>query len=267
MADEVLVIGDMLEDHWLRVTSTRQSAEADIPIYDVISVQKQPGGAANVNQALQRLGIPTLCNFKMGAGNPIKTRLVLNNQQIVRFDQNDVCQPDTHLSSDFCNRIVVISDYNKGTVTEECLAYANYKAESVWVNAKSIQPRHWCLDMDRTGKRDTPTNWTCNQAEYEANQAFYQRQAYVWVTKGADGLDYRRYGHTKATWPSKASKVVSVCGAGDVVLAGLVLGYGMCLPVAEMGRLAMCAAASSVEHPNTYCPNFTEVMRRYNAES
>ena len=109
--------------------------------------------------------------------------------------------------------------------------------------------------------------WTCNEDEYQASKAFYDRQSCVYITRGANGIEKKGRtpteicleGWTANTYPSLAKHVSSVCGAGDVVVAAL----AVCPSGFNELLWAMCAAAEAVEKPFTGGAERTEVMKRY----
>ncbi|NKB82664.1 MAG: D-glycero-beta-D-manno-heptose-7-phosphate kinase [Nitrospirales bacterium] len=150
---KVLVIGDLILDHYIWGHVHRISPEAPVPIVHVDSESLHLGGAANVFQNVVALeGQADICGVvglddngrvllkKLGLrrqhrGGVIidsdrpttrKTRILANSQQIVRYDveqRHDVSEKTTHqilhyvqscLSDISC---LVISDYAKGVVT------------------------------------------------------------------------------------------------------------------------------------------------------
>lgn len=56
MTQRVLVVGDVMMDHYIYVNSVRRAAEADIPVWDAVSNEYRMGGAANVANNLKALG-------------------------------------------------------------------------------------------------------------------------------------------------------------------------------------------------------------------
>ncbi len=149
----ILVVGDLILDHYIWGKVHRVSPEAPVPVVHVDSESFRMGGAANVYHNILSLGGKAeLCGV-IGAdhagkqfvaelsssGKPVagifrdshrptikKTRVVAHNQQIVRFDV-EYRQPLTpmlerkiyrHLDSRFSKvDCVVISDYAKGMIT------------------------------------------------------------------------------------------------------------------------------------------------------
>ena len=150
----VLVIGDIILDHFLWGSVSRISPEAPVPVVNVTRENLMLGGAANVLHNLYALGAKaSLCGV---IGNDVmgdqllglladvssstdgvvkvddrptikKTRVIAHNQQVVRVDR-EVNQPVpaeaveqilAHINANIENfDAVIISDYAKGLITE-----------------------------------------------------------------------------------------------------------------------------------------------------
>jgi len=274
MLTRLCVIGDAFQDVWLTARATRRSAEADISIYDITTKRVQPGGAHNVVRAISLLDPDTVV-LKWFTGSdfemPIKTRIVVNGQQVCRFDMHDQCFkfkiPDASYIKD---KVVVISDYNKGSIdNEQVEKIVAANPRTIWVNSKLPESNLKCLDMAGQGGQGIAQDvrWTCNEDEYKASKDFYDRQACVYITKGADGIEKKGRapseiyleGWAATTYPSLAKHVTSVCGAGDVVLAAL----AVCPSGFNELLWAMCAAAEAVERPFTGGAERDNVIKRY----
>jgi D-beta-D-heptose 7-phosphate kinase/D-beta-D-heptose 1-phosphate adenosyltransferase len=154
----VLVIGDVMVDHYVSGRVSRVSEEAPVPIIHVGDERWTPGGAANVaanivslggraalvgvtgedaaatilTDALSRLGGAVETHFVRESGRPttIKTRYMGGQHQIVRVDREQATpiakQSEDNLIAAVeklaagCGAIM-ISDYAKGALTERVL--------------------------------------------------------------------------------------------------------------------------------------------------
>ena len=150
----VLVVGDIILDHFLWGTVSRISPEAPVPVVNVTRENMMLGGAANVLHNLYALGAKaSLCgvigNDTMGdqllgllaevssavdgvvkvADRPTikKTRVIAHNQQVVRVDREvDQPVPDeavakiiAYIDANIDNYdAIIVSDYAKGLITE-----------------------------------------------------------------------------------------------------------------------------------------------------
>ena len=151
----VMVVGDLMLDHWVWGSVTRISPEAPIPVVDVQRYTHTAGGAANVVTNLRELGVPC---FQVGVvgrddsgrklrailrregadvsgliADPdrpttLKTRIVAHSQQMVRadFESREPLSSKVQDQVLECIRglidrvnLVVFSDYDKGLFQPE----------------------------------------------------------------------------------------------------------------------------------------------------
>lgn len=153
----ILVVGDLILDHYVWGKVHRVSPEAPVPIVHVDSESYRMGGAANVYHNILTLGGQAeLCGMVGGdhvgkqfladirrsspftsgvfvdSSRPTikKTRVVAHNQQIVRFDveqRHDISSQQTkkilkHVASRLPEvSCLVISDYAKGMITVDLM--------------------------------------------------------------------------------------------------------------------------------------------------
>lgn len=153
----ILVLGDVMLDHFVWGHVSRISPEAPVPVVEFSSESYMPGGAANVARNLSALQVETELFSVVGNDIPgrqmaellgaqnvgcrgllvtdsrptsIKTRIVAHQQQVVRVDR----ESKQELSADDARRLVrelekqidradavVVGDYGKGVVTQELL--------------------------------------------------------------------------------------------------------------------------------------------------
>ncbi len=154
---KILVVGDLMVDHYIWGNVSRISPEAPVPVVEVTDESIRPGGAANVfNNIVALDGQVDLCGV-IGADEPgrwlqqevkqcgasidglvsedhrptiQKTRIVAHSQQVVRYDRekrHPVSSSAQHKIFEFIrNRMespdgcdcLVLSDYAKGVITQ-----------------------------------------------------------------------------------------------------------------------------------------------------
>ena len=154
---KVLVVGDIMVDHFIWGKVRRISPEAPVPVVEVGKDEMLWGGGANVLNNIYTAGgqvflagvigddvtgqrllaefteknIPTSgIIVEPGRHTTLKTRIIAHNQQVVRFDR----ETRKTISPECIGKIlyyieelvddlhaIVISDYNKGVVTAEFL--------------------------------------------------------------------------------------------------------------------------------------------------
>ncbi len=151
----VLVVGDVMLDHFIWGKVERISPEAPVPVVEVTSDSMMLGGSANVASNVSSLGGKVYLAGVIGkdsAGREVekllkahsidysalirkndrptsvKTRIVAHNQQVVRFDRESLDSIDKDVIGELLEGIkgcidnvdvVVISDYAKGVVGKE----------------------------------------------------------------------------------------------------------------------------------------------------
>src|SRR5436190_12668944 len=150
----VLVVGDVMLDHFVWGSVARISPEAPVPVVDFERESFMPGGAANVARNLtalearaELLGVVGEDDFAEQLRNllteqrigcrgliassdrptSIKTRIVAHKQQVVRIDRETRDGLDERLSDELLRSLrsdirttaaVIVGDYGKGVVTQ-----------------------------------------------------------------------------------------------------------------------------------------------------
>jgi D-beta-D-heptose 7-phosphate kinase/D-beta-D-heptose 1-phosphate adenosyltransferase len=154
----ILVIGDLIIDHFIWGSVTRISPEAPVPVVNVTRENLLLGGAANVlnniyalggngaicgvigqdimgdhlSELLQNLGSSTGGIVRSGdRPTTKKTRIIAQHQQVVRFDREKTGPlPDgvreelfAYLDKNLASfQAVIVSDYHKGMISAELMA-------------------------------------------------------------------------------------------------------------------------------------------------
>jgi D-beta-D-heptose 7-phosphate kinase/D-beta-D-heptose 1-phosphate adenosyltransferase len=153
----VIVVGDVMLDHFIWGTVDRISPEAPVPVVAVERESFMPGGAGNVARNLTTMQVPTeLCGVvgrdpagrqlkrllgehgieaggvlaQPGWTTGVKTRIVAHKQQVVRVDRERQRAPAAGLTARLAawlrRRIgrasaVIVADYAKGVITQPLL--------------------------------------------------------------------------------------------------------------------------------------------------
>ena len=149
----ILVVGDVILDHYIWGIVERISPEAPVPVVDVKGENYSLGGVANVAanivvlganvtiagiigddyhgnlllSILRNDGIDTSGILKGNRPTTVKTRVVAHNQQVVRFDREERKKINDRILKKLqefmlSNREswdgIIVSDYKKGVVTQ-----------------------------------------------------------------------------------------------------------------------------------------------------
>lgn len=153
----ILVLGDVMLDHFIWGNVSRISPEAPVPVVDFSHENYMPGGAANVARNLSAMQVSTKLFSTIGedqAGKQlnallreqniscdgliavdtrptsIKTRIVAHQQQVVRVDREskqEIGAADSKIILRALEKemndadAVIVGDYGKGVVTQSLL--------------------------------------------------------------------------------------------------------------------------------------------------
>jgi D-beta-D-heptose 7-phosphate kinase / D-beta-D-heptose 1-phosphate adenosyltransferase len=249
----IAVFGDWFYDTYYVGTSTRISPEAPIPVVKVRETLTFSGGAANVVNNLEALGaiVPPATMWEMRPS--IKNRLMVDNYQLARWDENDEQQEwDLDKIKRTIADAVIISDYGKGSITYAVIEEIAKLDLPTFIDTKR-SPRDYDIVMNPT--------FFPNQKEYEQYMHDYRVQPKVVYKRGADGIQYMEFGKVLKDYPAWASKVVSVTGAGDTVAAAFV--YATLQKFVDPLGFANRAAALVVEKPWTATTTIAEMNERF----
>jgi D-beta-D-heptose 7-phosphate kinase/D-beta-D-heptose 1-phosphate adenosyltransferase len=175
-APNILVVGDLMVDHYLYGDVDRVSPEAPVQVVDIKSEELLMGGAGNVINNLLGLGARVgVCSVigddsggeflqrRLGEKGVVKegltiqkdrrtskkSRIISSHQQILRVDREDKCDISKKSEELILVRasiilefydLVIISDYGKGvmsdTLTSGIIELANSKKIPILVDPK-----------------------------------------------------------------------------------------------------------------------------------
>lgn len=290
----ILCVGDLMLDVEVECEGARISPEAPIAVVEEGRHRSTPGGAANVASNVAALGARTIlagvvgadkegatlrrslpdhgvdCRFVevSSAERPTtrKTRFLCAGQQLLRLDREvrrplTVREAECLLSeivrTEKMARAIIVSDYGKGTVTEEVMASLVAMGEAnripVLVDPKGTDwARYGAVRLIKPNSVELAdfVGLPCDtdaQVEVALRTALDRCQAQaILVTRAGRGASLLARGRSTAEhMRAQALEVVDVCGAGDTNLAmlGAALGAGIdLLRAAELAQLASSLA-------------------------
>ena len=215
---KILVIGDSCIDKFIYCDIERICPEAPVPVLKPKKSKTNPGMASNVVENLKSLGAEV--DILTNDNTIIKTRYVdtRSGQMVMRVDKNDKCTKYRGVYETVDYDALVISDYNKGFLTEDDIAAFAERAECpVFLDTKKFLG-DWCKNIDFI---------KINSSEHEKNFEQLPKYPYLYnkliVTKGKQGCEYKN-----KMYSTKEVPVRDVSGAGDTFIAGLVFSYIKC---------------------------------------
>jgi len=238
---KILLVGDDCTDVYRYGRVDRISPEAPVPVfvprYDIV----KDGMAGNVRKNLEALG----CDVKFLHGeSSTKTRLIddRSKQQIVRIDKDVESKPltvDVPLSE---YNAIVVSDYNKGTVTYELIEELRRKFSGpIFVDTKKT-------DLARLEGCFIKIN------QLENSRATSFPTTGLVVTYGEQGVIYNKW-----VFGARTVEVSDVCGAGDTFLSALTYEYLNTQNMHKAIEFAIDASAITVQHLGNHAPTLKEI--------
>lgn len=239
---KILLIGDKGTDIYTYGSVERLSPEAPIPVFNPITSDSKPGMADNVRVNLEALGCDVVF---IHSDVSEKERLIdiRSKQQIVRIDKDKASVPilvNKELLTGY--DAIVISDYNKGSVSYELIEQAIQTNTVVFVDTKKT-------DLERLQGA-----WVkINELEYSKIKS--QCTGLI-VTRGGKGANALY--HDFSTVAPRV-EVVDVTGAGDTFLAALAYMYLNTKDIKIAMEFATRAASITVQHLGCYAPTLKEI--------
>ncbi len=263
----IAVIGDVMLDRYFWGSVSRVSPEAPVPVVDVSHESFHLGGAANVAQNLRSLGItPVLCGL-LGNDEPadifiekckqnaiiadglykdesrittVKTRVIGNNQQIVRMDKEVRDKISMSAENNILDNIlkinnlcgIIFEDYDKGTISSNLInnviSHASRNKIPVFVDPKLKNFNNYCnVSLFKPNRKETEEGLGCRLNSQDdilrAGKMLLERlnAENILITLGAEGMVLFEQNGSIASVDTMARKVADVSGAGDTAIATL----------------------------------------------
>jgi D-beta-D-heptose 7-phosphate kinase/D-beta-D-heptose 1-phosphate adenosyltransferase len=240
---KILLVGDNCTDVYQYGTIDRLSPEAPVPVFVPTTQDSKPGMAGNVYNNLIQLGCHV--NFLYGAVSK-KTRLIdqRSRQQIARIDEDTQSTPivfDTDIPDVY--DAVVVSDYNKGTVSYELIEELIALSIPIFIDTKKT-------DLERFQGAWVKIN------ELEYSKITSECTGLI-VTRGAQGASAI---HHDINVPAPKVEVTDITGAGDTFIAALTYQYLSTKDLEQAIKFAVQASAVTVQHLGVYAPGLKEIL-------
>ena len=212
---KILVIGDSCTDVFIYGHSNRLCPEAPVPIFEPSRTVTNDGMAGNVRANLESLGASV--NLITNKEQITKTRYVdvKSNQMFLRVDSIDRVRPAFDINRvDWDVDAVIVSDYDKGFLTESDIHEISKRHELTFIDTK--KPINLQTFSDYTFIKMNEYEWElCEKAG-----AKYEEWAdKLIITMSEKGCLYR-----DVVFPvNNDIEVRDLSGAGDTFMASLVI--------------------------------------------
>lgn len=276
----ILVVGDIMLDKYVVTEVNRISAEAPVPIAEVIDEYSSLGGAGNVVKNIRDLEVQVDCIASIGKDDNgkiisrkfnnlnigdylineseitiVKERIVADSRktQMLRIDREIIkkIHPDItidKLQKYFTNHspnIIIVSDYAKGLINNEVMTYLKEQPYKIIVDPKPIHTPYY----------EGVFMITPNEKEFSEIQIDYPCGPpdikYLLITKGKYGMYLEDFNQSWDIPAEEVHAVYNLSGAGDTVIAMM----GVCLSLEinpiQSAKIANACAAYVVTKPDT----------------
>lgn len=263
-SQSVVIVGDIILDHYQWGEVTRISPEAPVPVVRVEKETYRLGGAANVAKNIRSMGgnpylvgvigddehgsrikhlleedgISSGIHVSRKRKTTIKTRVMGNSQQIVRIDK----ESDTALGRDESGSIgknfhgadpgsfIIVSDYGKGLINRNTLGLLKGRNSIIDPKIKNFSSYKdiYLMTPNRKEAQEGSGVLMENKADIiRAGRKILQRNdsQNLLVTMGPEGMVLFKGPTEIIHITTSARKVYDVTGAGDTVIGVL----GLCL--------------------------------------
>ncbi|NPV05239.1 MAG: D-glycero-beta-D-manno-heptose-7-phosphate kinase [Syntrophaceae bacterium] len=313
-AARVLVVGDLMVDHFIWGKVSRISPEAPVPVVEVTKENLMMGGSGNVVSNIHAMGGSVAVAGVIGSDamgdwlkarlqqmdvdtgglvqegerpTTVKTRIVAHGQQMVRYDRESRygVRPESadrivrYVTSALDGlQAIVISDYNKGIVTDRLLdgirrAVAGRPIPvcvdpkrndfSVYRDFDVITPNHHeagrAVGVENTHELNEGRRAEIARIGREILRRFGFRA--VLITRGEAGMDLFERGGRDVHIPAEAREVFDVTGAGDTAIGVFALSLASGATFREAAYLANKAAGIVVGKIGTATVSPAELRR------
>lgn len=234
---KILLIGETCRDVFVYCHAERLAPDLPVPVLNIIEETSNPGMAKNVERNIK--AIYSACDL---VTNPnweevTKTRYVHRNTNhtFIRIDAKSrvprISMRDLPLND---YDLVVISDYNKGFLTEEDIEAVCERHLHVFIDTKKVlgpwANKAYLIKI--------------NNFEYERSRATLPPELAnkIIVTRGEFGAEYQG-----KLYPTEKVEVKDSTGAGDSFFAALIVRYAETADIDESIRFANQCAAQVVK--------------------
>jgi rfaE bifunctional protein kinase chain/domain len=304
----ILVIGDLMIDHYIYGSCTRISPEAPVPVVEVKNESYTLGGAGNVLENIKSLNcqadIISVVGGDDNAGiiqgqltshgidnrglvtdssrcTTIKSRVLVSNHQLIRFDKEVLEPVDETIANTLLEivkqnikkyHIVLLSDYNKGLLTEYLLQQVFQICKTAGVKT-IVDPkgldfnRYHGANIIKPNKKEAviATGITIKDKKTleDACKKIQEQTGCdsVVVTMSEEGMAFYSDDHL-AVIPTKALGIIDVTGAGDTVLAALGVALAAGGTLYDACNFANHAAAVVVSKVGSATASLKEIRER-----
>jgi len=235
MTGKILVIGETCLDIFVYCQALRLAPDIPVPVLQALRTVESPGMAMNVQRNITKF--INVCQIVTNSEwrTVSKTRYIHENtnHMFLRVDTPHEIPRVNIRSIDLDYEIIVISDYNKGFLTDDDIEYICTNHPRVFLDTKK-----------RLGEWASNALYIkINDYEYMRSKPFLDKnlENKIIHTMGADGCEYqgKRYS-------TQQIEIGDSSGAGDTFIAALAVKYSETSEIVESIHFANQSASEVV---------------------
>jgi rfaE bifunctional protein kinase chain/domain len=293
MAKRVSVIGDVMLDKYDFCTN-RDNPESSAPCYTVKRTEHRPGGAGNVAANLASLG--TEVDLVGIIGNDENGQILSKMIKKEKINPHMICEPGIrtivkervlssddgryHLRKDLENGnephykhieeikntakdsdIIIISDYNKGTISAKLMQELKQLDVPIIVDPKPANMELYKNVFLITPNLKEGREMTSKEFARQIGPTLVEKlKSNVLLTKSQNGVSFFGKKGERYNFPAEAEEVFDVTGAGDTIVAAFTHFYIKGNGLEKSVQLANRAAGIAVRHPGCYQVKEEEII-------
>lgn len=310
---KILVIGDLILDEFIWGKVRRISPEAPVPVVEVERESLRLGGSANVVNNLKALGCKVTLSGVIGNDSngdrlrdlledmdvncdgvivkdnrptAIKTRVIAQHQQIVRFDRERSIPIKESTAKSILEYLqdnlgdvdaVIVSDYGKGVISKKLLDKALPEISGRGIPI-AVDPKPVNFPYYREVTVTTPNHHEAAHAsgiETDSEEGLAKaaqkllaknKAKSILITRGENGMSLFESDGEVTHIPTVARDVYDVTGAGDTVIATMALAMASGATLKEAALMANYAAGIVVAKLGTATATVEELKAAINGE-
>ncbi|MBI2564772.1 D-glycero-beta-D-manno-heptose 1-phosphate adenylyltransferase [Candidatus Woesearchaeota archaeon] len=288
----ILVIGDVMLDHYLWGKTNRISPEAPVPIVNLERESYALGGAGNVAANITALGGSCTIAGYVGSDQQAgilrsilkeksidtillstlhptitKMRIISESHHMLRVDHEERYDEEIPSFYDILKTrlsrfdLVVISDYNKGTITQNLVDFLKQENKKIIVDPKpeniSFYKDVYLIKPNYSEAKKITQKQTIEEMGIELQK---KTNSNIIITLGRKGMSIFSMGLQSINISANVKNVYDVTGAGDTTLAAIALAIANNADLYTAARIANNAAGIKVGKVGTEAVTQNELL-------
>jgi len=234
---QVLVIGESCKDIFVYCEAARLAPDIPVPVLRTIQTDENPGMAANVYRNIKSKLHDCSLHTNAQWESITKTRYVHenSNHMFFRVDSESHIRAIDLEKLDLSSELIVISDYNKGFLTEADIEWICDNHQNVFLDTKKVLGE-WASKARFIKINDFEYNNSKDKISETLNRKIIH-------TVGEKGCNFQG-----VNYPVTRHEIRDTSGAGDSFMAALVVEFLKTQDIFASIKSANDAASQVVQH-------------------